>query len=373
MPALIERPKMSLAMWAALKSHIMKQREKKKQEQEADAAIERLRREQEMKRKQDAMTLEEIKEQLAQLEQKHSCLKEEKHQLFLQLKKVLHEDDNRRRAMVKEANDVISGTHSYPPPGLPVGGPPPMYMIGGGPLMNRTPVVYKVGAPPQQNMLPTGAMKRPRSPSPPPQSTAYQPGFSYKTHVTAYGQKGGPYQTGQTYYSHTVAATGSGTSATVATTVQYPGYSAPHPAQYPPLPPDQTAGSKAHIPPHGYPHITHLQQQGYVGTLHQQLDHANQKSGFSEEKYYVQQPTVMSMRSGVPVAGAQPLISIQQPKPGGITSGFPIRTQQPPTSAPHYQPPTSNPSIGNHSQNAYGSQQNVSRHAYSGQPTTRYY
>lgn len=31
MPALIERHKMSLAMWAALKSHIMKQREKKKQ------------------------------------------------------------------------------------------------------------------------------------------------------------------------------------------------------------------------------------------------------------------------------------------------------------------------------------------------------
>lgn len=31
MPALIERHKMSLAMWSALKSHIMKQREKKKQ------------------------------------------------------------------------------------------------------------------------------------------------------------------------------------------------------------------------------------------------------------------------------------------------------------------------------------------------------
>lgn len=31
MPALIERHKMSLAMWAALKTHIMRQREKKKQ------------------------------------------------------------------------------------------------------------------------------------------------------------------------------------------------------------------------------------------------------------------------------------------------------------------------------------------------------
>lgn len=82
MPALIERPKMSLQMWAALKSHIMRERERKKQEQEADEAIERLRREQELKRKQDAMTLEEIKDQVTQSEKKLKELKAEKHQLF---------------------------------------------------------------------------------------------------------------------------------------------------------------------------------------------------------------------------------------------------------------------------------------------------
>lgn len=30
-PAMIERPKMSIEMWSAMKMHIMKQREKKKQ------------------------------------------------------------------------------------------------------------------------------------------------------------------------------------------------------------------------------------------------------------------------------------------------------------------------------------------------------
>ncbi|XP_035219162.1 G protein pathway suppressor 2-like isoform X2 [Stegodyphus dumicola] len=105
MPALIERPKMSLAMWAALKTHIMKQRERKKQEQEADEAVERLRREQEMKRKQNAMTLEEIREQLAQLEKKLQELRVEKHEMFLCLKRVLNEDDKRRNEEDKEPRE----------------------------------------------------------------------------------------------------------------------------------------------------------------------------------------------------------------------------------------------------------------------------
>ncbi|KAL1415773.1 hypothetical protein MTO96_028909 [Rhipicephalus appendiculatus] len=113
MPALVERPKMSIAMWAALKNHIMRQREKKKQEQEADAATERVRRERELKRRQDAMTLEEIRDQVQQSEKKLATLKDEKHQLFMQLKKVLHEDDTRKRALVKEANEMAALNHSY--------------------------------------------------------------------------------------------------------------------------------------------------------------------------------------------------------------------------------------------------------------------
>lgn len=47
------------------------------------------------------MTLGETREQISTLESELSQLKDEKHQLFLQLKKVLNEDDNRRR-LIKE-------------------------------------------------------------------------------------------------------------------------------------------------------------------------------------------------------------------------------------------------------------------------------
>lgn len=70
-------------------------------EQEADAEEERLRKERERQQKQDVMTLGETREQICNLENELSQLKEEKHQLFLQLKKVLNEDD-RRRQLIKE-------------------------------------------------------------------------------------------------------------------------------------------------------------------------------------------------------------------------------------------------------------------------------
>lgn len=60
---------------------------------------ERQRRERE---RQDVMTLSETKTQITELETRLAELKEEKHQLFKQLKKVLHEDDSRRRQLVKE-------------------------------------------------------------------------------------------------------------------------------------------------------------------------------------------------------------------------------------------------------------------------------
>lgn len=51
------------------------------------------------------MTLGETREQISQLEERLAQLKDEKHQLFLQLKKVLNEDD-RRRQLVKESKYV---------------------------------------------------------------------------------------------------------------------------------------------------------------------------------------------------------------------------------------------------------------------------
>lgn len=52
------------------------------------------------------MTLGETREQISNLENELSQLKDEKHQLFLQLKKVLNEDDNRRRQLIKETRFI---------------------------------------------------------------------------------------------------------------------------------------------------------------------------------------------------------------------------------------------------------------------------
>lgn len=59
--------------------------------------MERHRREQEMKRKRNALSLEEINDQLTKLQVKVKALREEKHQFFQQLKKVCSEDDERKK------------------------------------------------------------------------------------------------------------------------------------------------------------------------------------------------------------------------------------------------------------------------------------
>lgn len=68
-------------------------------ELEAEVEEERLRKEREAREKQDVMTLGETKEQIQMLEKQLQELRNEKQQLFLQLKKVLNEDDNRKRQL----------------------------------------------------------------------------------------------------------------------------------------------------------------------------------------------------------------------------------------------------------------------------------
>merc|ERR1712088_743328 len=93
---------MPRATWDALRNHIVSQRKRKKLELEQNAEFERQKKlEREHKKKQEAQSLEETKEQIAQLEQKLTNYKKEKHELFHTLKKVLYEDDTRRRS--KEA------------------------------------------------------------------------------------------------------------------------------------------------------------------------------------------------------------------------------------------------------------------------------
>ncbi|XP_078696269.1 uncharacterized protein LOC144924672 isoform X2 [Branchiostoma floridae x Branchiostoma belcheri] len=172
MPALLERPKLSQPMLAALKTHIMKEREKKRQEeQEADKALERKREEdrRRQQQQQESMTLEQTKEEIAKLQKKLDTLQEEKHQLFLQLKRVLNEEDKRKARMREQSDMAAMGHHIYQS-GMHLAGA--HMVMPGVPVQARTlPVEHAKGAIYQTHTPPTashgGALKRPRSPSPP--------------------------------------------------------------------------------------------------------------------------------------------------------------------------------------------------------------
>ncbi|XP_046401988.1 G protein pathway suppressor 2 [Ischnura elegans] len=203
MPAvLVEKPKRNEAMWNALRAHIVRERQKKKQEQEADAEVERQRKERERQQKQDVMTLGETREQISHLEIRLSQLKDEKHQLFLQLKKVLNEDDIRRRQLVKESNEMMNMHGGYPTGAVALGSgghpqiflQPNMSLAGRMPLYKGPPGHGHTLLPPlsQYEVLPNGAMmgalKRTHSPSPPLQG--YHQGYGYKpATMAAYPQQ----------------------------------------------------------------------------------------------------------------------------------------------------------------------------------------
>lgn len=95
-------PTLEPEMKGALRSHIIRKRQRLKQELEQDAIEKRLKREKELKQLQDAMTLDQIKEQLSVLEKKLETLRDEKHNLFVQLKQVLNEDNSRRKQQKSE-------------------------------------------------------------------------------------------------------------------------------------------------------------------------------------------------------------------------------------------------------------------------------
>ncbi|KAK4885400.1 hypothetical protein RN001_001671 [Aquatica leii] len=188
MPAAVtDKSDRSEQMWKALRIHIQRERARKKQEREAEVEEERLRKEREAREQQDVMTLGETREQIQQLEGKLQQLKEEKHQLFLQLKKVLNEDDNRRRQLVKESNDMLT-IQAIPSSGL----------VHQQLFIPQT--VPRVTAVPQQGFK--AVNKRPRSPSPQPQpappTTIYHQGYAYKPpNVGSTTYQGSPQKTSQ--------------------------------------------------------------------------------------------------------------------------------------------------------------------------------
>ncbi|KAH8030815.1 hypothetical protein HPB51_011859 [Rhipicephalus microplus] len=294
MPALVERPKMSIAMWAALKNHIMRQREKKKQEQEADAATERVRRERELKRRQDAMTLEEIRDQVQQSEKKLVTLKEEKHQLFMQLKKVLHEDDTRKRALVKEANEMAALNHSYlqqqhnaamhqhaaaAAAAAAAAIPQHLYIQD----INRAHSMYKLAQPIPQNpsVLHRAPLKRPLTPSPPPSSQA-------ATSSTSSSQQATPPQSGfspQQPYAYKAQMPGSAA------------YGAPK------LIP-------AYAPGHGPIYYAHVPGQGPWSRRT-----ACRSLASTTEKFYVSQPSMLPMRTLASPAAQSAAMALASPQP----------------------------------------------------------
>lgn len=97
-------PSLGPEMRGALRKHIMRKRQRLKQEMEQDAIEKRLKREREQERIQDAMTLDQIKEQLSNLEKRLETLRSEKHDLFVQLKQVLNEGNSKR----KQSDAIVS-------------------------------------------------------------------------------------------------------------------------------------------------------------------------------------------------------------------------------------------------------------------------
>ncbi|XP_071840532.1 uncharacterized protein [Apostichopus japonicus] len=176
MPAPLEcrHPK---SMVLALKTIIVRERERKRQEEEmADKIVERRKQQLEKlrkKREAETLTLEQTKDQIIHLEDKLVSLRGEKHDLFLQLKKVLNESENRRK-QIKEHEMRASMTdytmthpthHQYPP--IPLHGSH-MLPVQGAPLHGRPSMLgdkmYRAPTPPGP---PVQAIKRARSPSPP--------------------------------------------------------------------------------------------------------------------------------------------------------------------------------------------------------------
>ncbi|KAG7243402.1 hypothetical protein INR49_011859 [Caranx melampygus] len=136
MPALLERPKLSNAMARALHKHIMRERERKRQEEEeVDKMMEQKMKEEEERKRtkeiEERMSLEETKEQVMKMGEKLQGLQEEKHQLFLQLKKVLHEEEKRRR---KEQSDITTLTSASYQPSLPMHAGQHLLSIQGSPF-----------------------------------------------------------------------------------------------------------------------------------------------------------------------------------------------------------------------------------------------
>lgn len=97
-------PALEPEMRGALRNHVIRKRRRLKQELEQDAIEKRMKKERELKKIQDEMTLDQIKEQLQALEKKLESLRSEKHDLFVQLKQVLNDKNSKRKPQSEQSD-----------------------------------------------------------------------------------------------------------------------------------------------------------------------------------------------------------------------------------------------------------------------------
>ncbi|KAK6466548.1 G protein pathway suppressor 2-like isoform X2 [Huso huso] len=362
MPALLERPKLSNAMARALHRHIMRERERKRQEEEeVDKIMEqKMKEEEERKRKkeiEERMSLEETKEQVREFGEKLQLLQEEKHQLFLQLKKVLHEEEKRRR---KEQSDMTTLTSQTYQQGMPLHSSPHHLIMQGSPVNHNRSSTLLSERSKQLFQAPVISGRHYQS----------QPGFSggtaehgqYQSSQSAHGtysvsqsQHASQYAPGQP-----VPVSYAG-SPQLRGCVSLAGASAFQTMQYLP---HQQGGYAVHS------HFT--PQQGFIQTtgipLQKQLEHANQQSGFTDSS------TLRPMHPQAlhPTAGLlpPPPITVQiPPAKSGLPYAHPPRPASP-GSFTHGTPPQPT-----HSVTFQSSPQPAPRHAYisHSQPGQRFY
>ncbi|XP_057712216.1 G protein pathway suppressor 2 isoform X2 [Corythoichthys intestinalis] len=264
MPALLERPKLSNAMARALHKHIMRERERKRQEEEeVDKMMEQKMREEEERKRtkeiEERMSLEETKEQVMKMGEKLQGLQEEKHQLFLQLKKVLHEEEKRRR---KEQSDITTLTSASYQASLPMHAGQHLLSIQGSPVSHSRPGALLADRGKQlfqSAILPTRHYQAPAFSS----ASGEFSGGAHESYGVAQAQHPATY------------APGPSVPVSFASGSQIRGASAFQAMQY--LPHQQP----------GYPVHSHFTSQpGYIPgagiPLQKQLEHANQQSGFTD-------------------------------------------------------------------------------------------
>lgn len=81
------------------------------------------------------MTLGQTREKIQALEVRHRELQEKKQELFLTLKKLLNEDENRKKQQQKESNEMYAMHNLMPQPGSFM---PPRPMQQGGMIMTQS-------------------------------------------------------------------------------------------------------------------------------------------------------------------------------------------------------------------------------------------